>query len=183
MLTYFGLEVKIWMENGVDRLMRLTDWMGDVTNSRTVADSLTKQGVVPAERVCVIPNGLVLDKFVVTNSNKQEVRRDLGVAEEDFLWLAVGRLEEPKDYPNLLQAFRIVLNKYEAQLYVAGQGSLTEDLERQAIKLGISNRVVFLACVATFRNFYRVQMESFYLLRGRDCRMLLWRLWLLLNLW
>ena len=129
-----------------ERAMRLTDWMGDITitNSRIVADSLTKQGVVPAERVCVIPNGLVLDKFVVTNSNKQEVRRDLGVAEEDFLWLAVGRLEEPKDYPNLLQAFRIVLNKYEAQLYVAGQGSLTEDLERQAIKLGISDRVVFL---------------------------------------
>ncbi len=129
-----------------ERVMRLTDWMGDITitNCRIVADSLTKQGVVPAERVCVIPNGLVLDKFVVTNSNKQEVRRDLGVAEEDFLWLAVGRLEEPKDYPNLLQAFRIVVNKYEAQLYVAGQGSLTEDLERQAIKLGISDRVVFL---------------------------------------
>ena len=61
----------------------------------------------------------------------------MGVAEEDFLWLAVGRLEEPKDYPNLLQAFRIVLNKYEAQLHVAGQGSLMEDLERQAIQLGI----------------------------------------------
>lgn len=129
-----------------ERIMRLTDWMGDITitNSRIVAGNLTKQGVVPAERVCVIANGLVLDKFVVTNSNKQEVRRDLGVAEEDFLWLAVGRLEEPKDYPNLLQAFRIVLNKYEAQLYVAGQGSLTEDLERQAIELGISDRVVFL---------------------------------------
>ena len=39
---------------------------------------------------------------------------------------------------------RQVVNKYEAQLYVAGQGSLTEDLERQAIKLGISDRVVFL---------------------------------------
>jgi len=134
------------MENDVDPVMRVTDWMGDITitNSRIVAGSLTKRGVVRAEKVCVIPNGLVLDKFVVTNSNKKEVRRDLGVAEEDFLWLAVGRLEEPKDYPNLLQAFRIVLDKYEAYLYVAGQGSLMEDLERQAIKLGISDRVVFL---------------------------------------
>ena len=53
LLTYTGLEEKIWMENGVDRLMRLTDWMGDITitNSRIVADSLTKQGVVPAEKV------------------------------------------------------------------------------------------------------------------------------------
>jgi len=130
-----------------DRITRLTDWMEDVTttNSRLAAEKLLKRGVVPRERIHVIPNGLVLDKFTVENSNRTEFRQQLGITERDFLWLAVGRLEEAKDYSNLLQAFKIIMQGgHKAQLRVAGQGPLLENLQRQSINLGISDRVVFL---------------------------------------
>lgn len=131
-----------------DRITRLTDWMEDVTttNSRLAAEKLLKRGVVPRERIHVIPNGLVLDKFTVENSNRTEFRQQLGITEKrDFLWLAVGRLEEAKDYSNLLQAFKIIMQSgHKAQLRVAGQGPLLENLQRQSINLGISDRVVFL---------------------------------------
>jgi len=130
-----------------DRMLRMTDWMGQIstTNSNLAADKLVKRGVVPRERIHVIPNGLVLDKFTVKNSSRTEFRQQLGITERDFLWLAVGRLEEQKDYSNLLQAFKIIIQDgHEAQLRVAGQGPLLENLQRQSINLGISGRVVFL---------------------------------------
>ncbi|TDA69489.1 MAG: glycosyltransferase [Clostridia bacterium] len=130
-----------------DQVLRLTDWMGDVTttNSRLAADSLVKRGVVPAARIRVIPNGLVLDKFLPNGSDRTSFRQQLGIAEDDFLWLSVGRLEEQKDYPTLLQALQILGHKgQKAQLRVAGQGPLLENLQRQAADLGISDRVVFL---------------------------------------
>ena len=130
-----------------DRVLRMTDWMGEIstTNSNLAADKLVKRGVVPRERIRVIPNGLVLDKFTVKNSNRMEFRQQLGITERDFLWLAVGRLEEQKDYSNLLQAFKIIIQDgREAQLRVAGQGPLLENLQRQSINLGIYDRVVFL---------------------------------------
>jgi len=130
-----------------DRVLRMTDWMGEIstTNSNLAADKLVKRGVVPRERIRVIPNGLVLDKFTVKNSSRTEFRQQLGIIERDFLWLVVGRLEEQKDYSNLLQAFKIIIQDgHEAQLRVAGQGPLLENLQRQSINLGISDRVVFL---------------------------------------
>jgi len=130
-----------------DRVLRMTDWMGEIstTNSNLAADKLVKRGVVPRERIRVIPNGLVLDKFTAKNSSRTEFRQQLGITEREFLWLAVGRLEEQKDYSNLLQAFKIIIQDgHEAQLRVAGQGPLLENLQRQSVNWGISDRVVFL---------------------------------------
>ena len=36
--------------------------------------------------------------------NRRELRQSLGIADSEFLWLAAGRFEEPKDYPNLIAA-------------------------------------------------------------------------------
>lgn len=130
-----------------DRVLRLTDWMGEITttNSRLAADNLVKRGVVPRDRIRVIPNGLVLDKFMVNDSNRAGLRQQLGIAEDEFLWLAVGRLEEQKDYPTLLQAFKVLKQGgHKAQLRVAGQGPLLESLQGQAADLGLSDHAIFL---------------------------------------
>jgi len=130
-----------------ERIMRITDWMGNVstTNSKIAADKLIKRGVVAKERIRVIPNGLVLEKFAIKNSNRTAFRQKLGIAEDEFVWLAVGRLEEQKDYPNLLLAFKMIIQDgHEAQLRVAGQGPMLENLQRQSMDLDIYDRVVFL---------------------------------------
>jgi len=130
-----------------DRLLRLTDWMGEMTtiNSRLAADKLVKRGVVPRDRIRVIPNGLVLNKFMVNDSNRAGLRQQLGISEDEFLWLTVGRLEEQKDYPTLLQAFKVLKQGgHMVQLRVAGQGPLLESLQAQVADLGLAEYVVFL---------------------------------------
>lgn len=130
-----------------DKILRYTDWMGNIstTNSRLAAESLIKRGVVPADKMQVIPNGLVLDRFYIDLKERIKLRQQLGISYNEFLWLAVGRLEEQKDYPTLLDAFRIlILKNVRVQLRIAGQGPLLEVLKRQAVDSGLSDRIVFL---------------------------------------
>ncbi|WP_041620246.1 glycosyltransferase [Stanieria cyanosphaera] len=57
------------------------------------------------------------------------------------VFLAVGRLNPQKDFPNLLQAFAMVRQKKSARLIILGEGELRSQLEAMAIDLGISEDV------------------------------------------
>jgi glycosyltransferase involved in cell wall biosynthesis len=68
----------------------------------------------------------------------------LGI-EDKFVWLAVGRFEEAKDYPNMLNAFaKVVLERNDSVLLIAGQGSLMEKAKRLVDELNITTHVYFL---------------------------------------
>ncbi|MCS7058379.1 MAG: glycosyltransferase [Meiothermus sp.] len=56
--------------------------------------------------------------------------------------LSVGRLEAMKDFPTLLQAFRLVLSQVpEARLVILGDGVLRRELEVLADKLGLQDKI------------------------------------------
>jgi glycosyltransferase involved in cell wall biosynthesis len=71
------------------------------------------------------------------------MRQELGVADDTFLWLAVGRLEEEKDYPLMFNAFAHAARTAPARLVVVGKGSLQPALAALADTLGIADRVHF----------------------------------------
>ena len=130
-----------------DRIMRVTDSLADVTtvNSHLAGQAIVRRGVVPAKKLRVIPNGLDTARFVWSPDLRKHVREALGVDEGSFLWLAVGRLEQQKDYPNLLEAFvRVVRERSEAALRIAGEGPLRPALEGTVRRLGLEQRVIFL---------------------------------------
>ena len=141
-----------------DRLFRLTDGLSDVvtTMSERIASGLSARGAVsPSHRVHVIPNGVDLEKF---NSDgcRTELRRSLGVENDDFLWLAVGGLREQKDYPNLLRAFSIVSkNCPSARLAIVGEGNQAKKLELLTQQLGLSKQVMLLGKRIDMPNIYR----------------------------
>ena len=57
--------------------------------------------------------------------------------EREFVWLAVGRFEVAKDYPNMLRAFaRVQERQPEAVLLLVGRGSLQEETEALVRELG-----------------------------------------------
>ncbi|WP_298807447.1 glycosyltransferase [uncultured Psychrobacter sp.] len=58
--------------------------------------------------------------------------------------VAVGSLKWAKNYPLLLQAFAILLQKEQAILTIVGQGELLSELELNAKKLGIEAYVQFV---------------------------------------
>jgi glycosyltransferase involved in cell wall biosynthesis len=129
-----------------ERLLRWTDGLGSIscTNSEIVAKSLIERKVVRANRMRVIPNGLAPTRPPELTMIR-EVRAQLGVATDEFLWLAVGRLELQKDYTNLLgAAHRLKTLGLRFKLVIAGIGPLQRQLQGLTQTSGLSDAVTFL---------------------------------------
>ncbi len=90
-----------------DVVLRRTDTLATVTttNSTRAAKSLIDRGVVPADRLVVVPNGLDTSLYRPDAATRREaVRASLGLGDDEFLWLSVGRLHDQKDHASLLRA-------------------------------------------------------------------------------
>jgi glycosyltransferase involved in cell wall biosynthesis len=122
---------------------RLVDQMTIV--SQAAADRFVTEGIVPKELLRVIPNGVDTDRFRnVPASARESWRRSMGV-EQEFVWLAIGRFEIAKDYPNMLRGFVRVRERHlGAVLLLVGQGSLQGETEALAQAPGLGGAVRFL---------------------------------------
>lgn len=122
---------------------RFTRWLPDRVTavSRAVAESHLRAGMVSAERLTVLPNGVDVEQCRPDVAVRSAVRREFGMGDE-FLWLAAGRLEPVKDYPTLLRAMTAL--PCPARLVIAGSGPLMGDLAQLSARLGIEHRVRFL---------------------------------------
>jgi glycosyltransferase involved in cell wall biosynthesis len=127
-----------------DWLMRLTNRMDDAytTNSQEVADGLLRRGMLARDKVRVIPNGVDIAALTAPPEARSRLRAQLGVAPEEFVWLAIGRLLPQKDYPTMLQALQPLART--ARLFIAGRGPLLDQMKQLAEQLGLDSRVSFL---------------------------------------
>jgi len=125
---------------------RLSNWLSDGSTavSQAVAESWQREGLVAAEQVTVLPNGVVVPCCLPTSEERYSARQELGLG-DGFYWLAAGRLEAVKDYPTLLRAFSGL--PASANLAIAGVGSQLESLRRLADELGLRNSVKWLGFV------------------------------------
>jgi glycosyltransferase involved in cell wall biosynthesis len=126
---------------------RLTNGLVDHMTivSQAAAERFVREGIVPKRLLRVVPNGIDTDRFRdVPLATREALRRSLGV-EAGFVWLAVGRFETAKDYPNMLHAFAWVRQRYpETVLLLAGRGSLQSETTALAESLGLGSWVRFL---------------------------------------
>ncbi len=109
--------------------------------SRAAAQPWLYANMIRAANLTVVPNGVDLDRFQSDRSIRRIARRELSLGDE-FVWLAVGRLDPVKDHATLLCAFAKLAKNI--RLLIAGAGPLESDLRRLATELGISHRVHFL---------------------------------------
>jgi glycosyltransferase involved in cell wall biosynthesis len=125
---------------------RLTRWLVDrhTIISQLAAERYIGIGAVPADRLQVIPNAVDTSRFRRLFQARAAVRRELGLGDE-FAWLAVGRFEDPKDYPTMIAAFsRLAANQPASRLLLAGKGSLQEEVAALVRAAGLEQRVRFL---------------------------------------
>jgi glycosyltransferase involved in cell wall biosynthesis len=125
---------------------RITDRLADITTvvCQAAADRYARNGAVSQSRLMVVPNGIRTAFYQPNETIRRQKRRQLGV-ENDFVWLAAGRLEKVKDYPTMLRGFAGALQAGANQvLLIAGGGSLKRELELLAFALGIGGKVRFL---------------------------------------
>lgn len=109
--------------------------------SRATAQAHLQAGMVSKNNLCVLPNGIDVEKWQPDLRMRKKLRDALGITDE-FLWLAVGRLEAVKDYPTLLQS--MAKTKGLSQLAILGDGPQLGQLLKLTERLGLLRRVRFL---------------------------------------
>lgn len=124
---------------------RLSDPLCDLTTqvSRAGLERSVRVGAVPGHRIRFFPNGVDAENFRPDPEARRRIRDELEVGDA-FAWLAVGRFEKNKDYPNMLRAFARLRREREGLLLIAGGGSLRGEAERLAAELGVAASVKFL---------------------------------------
>ena len=129
-----------------------------------VSDSLRKgiEELVPSamDRSMVIPNMIREDLF----HPSEEARKA-----DPFIFFWAGRLEHVKGVDLLLDAVKSLTDKTDLQFSVrlAGKGSMREELEQQATKLGVSDRVIFLGRLSRDEMLKEMQEANCFVLPTR----------------
>lgn len=122
---------------------RASDRFSELTTnvSKAGLERFNRVGATRPGKSLFIPNGVNLATFSRLRQQPLEVRSQLGLNNE-FVWLAVGRFREQKDYPNMLRAF--ASGERESILLMVGDGERQQASEELAASLNISDRVRFL---------------------------------------
>jgi glycosyltransferase involved in cell wall biosynthesis len=131
--------------------------------SQTLAFSSVAAGIAPSQHTAdtwrrdgwpqgtlhVVPNWVDQERFQPCSpQEKLAIRRALGLPEEAFLFVCIGRLKEDKGTGILLQAFASVATNDQAVallLVGADQEGSTRCWEQQAGELGIPSRQIIFA--------------------------------------
>ncbi|MGB9662813.1 MAG: glycosyltransferase family 4 protein [Moorellaceae bacterium] len=97
---------------------------------------------VPADKIVVLPNGVVPAKFREVHPDAA-LRRRYALPQEKIIFF-VGRLVVEKGVQVLLEAMpRVLASCPEAKLVVGGQGPMEGELKNRAWELGIAHKVCF----------------------------------------
>ncbi|WP_201545922.1 glycosyltransferase [Psychrobacter sp. H7-1] len=125
---------------------RLTNSLADInTNVSDVAvESYIRKGVVSKGSMITIENGVDTSKFIFNPTIRKNIRDELSVSNKKII-LAVGRLDTPKDYPNLLKAISILKkNRDDFTVFIVGDGPLKSSLMKLSNELGLKETIKFL---------------------------------------
>ena len=139
-------------EGGKLRMLayRLTDWLADISTNVSVeaVDAFIQAKAVAPGRMMALHNGIRTDAFAFNAVARDRLRAVLQTTANTKLILAVGRLTEAKDYPNLLHAFSQLQPSAsgcpDVRLCIVGDGPLRAQLNALSVKLDIADRVLFL---------------------------------------
>lgn len=125
---------------------RLSNWLADAfTNvSDDAVKAFEQNGAVAQGKMQAITNGIDTDFFQLTAQARQQLRSELKL-EDKKVFIAIGRFNEQKDYPNLLNAFaKLVQSTPNTHLLIVGDGELRADIGDQINSLELSNNVTLL---------------------------------------
>lgn len=98
----------------------------------------------PGHRIEVIENGIDVSRYE-NDSDKETLRRKLGLDPEHRFIVHVARHHPVKDQATLIRGFAEVAREYpDVDLVMVGDGPLRSDLEKLANQLDVAKRVRFV---------------------------------------
>lgn len=127
-------------------LYKITDRLATISTnvSQEAVDSFIEKKATKSGRMIPIYNGIDTNIFSYNKVIRKEKRNEINLDNETPLILAVGRLTEAKDYPNLLHAFANLNSPRKPKLVIIGDGEEKENLQQLAYSLNISEDVIWL---------------------------------------
>jgi len=125
-------------------LYRITDFLADRTTiiAQSAFERYVRVGAVPRSKLEMIPNGVDTIRFQPSSQLRSESRAKLSVG-SNFVWVAIGRLVEQKNYPNLLRVVH-TLSAPNWRLLIVGDGPLGDSLRKLSRELGLQDKVRFI---------------------------------------
>jgi len=121
------------------------------------------KGFVPLDEVEVIHNGIDPDRCVQTVS-REEIRKQLGVSDDEFLVGYVGRMVPEKNPVGLARAIVLLPERFKV-VFVGG--GWDQNRQRQEIAEYLGERAIFVDRTEHVGNYYRA-MDCFSLLSPRE---------------
>jgi glycosyltransferase involved in cell wall biosynthesis len=115
--------------------------------SESVAEVMVQAGLLPRDRIEVIPDGVDFDRFDPEKVfNRNVWRRKLGVPDGAPLIVDVSRLSRNKGHENLLDAAALILKQFpSARFAVAGKGDRRKkELRQRTLQMGLDTHVQWL---------------------------------------
>jgi glycosyltransferase involved in cell wall biosynthesis len=128
-----------WIESV---LIRRTHRM--IAVSENLRHRLLNKGGFSPDAVMTIHNGLRLHSARLNEARREQLRQELGLQKFDHVIGTVGRFEPRKNYPLLLEAMTMVLQRHPAAaLLMIGAGPEEKKLQQQARDAGMAPQVIF----------------------------------------
>jgi glycosyltransferase involved in cell wall biosynthesis len=139
---------KMAVQRHVERALAARTATRFVAASQAVKDAYVGRIGITADRIAVIPNSVDPDRICTDPAAGRAFRRNLGIADDAFLFASVGRLIPGKGHHDLLHAFESLAGTdAEAVLLVAGEGPLARSLRGIAPDLHALGRIRLLGTV------------------------------------
>lgn len=128
---------------------------------------LAEEKCLPAQKISVIHNGSDLKRFRQVRSKSAGLRQKLGFRNEDLILLVAGRLEPQKGHSVLLAALPQIRREFpNVRTVFAGEGALTQQLQRQVEELSLQGVVDFVGFQSNMEEWFSVAdvtvLPSFY---------------------
>ncbi len=114
----------------------------DIAVSRIVNETLTPRRRARTE---VLVHGIQLEEARSQMAKRASIRSELGVAPEEFVVGTIANFRAQKDYPNLLNAARLLKERgVQIRIIAVGQGPLEEEMRALHDSMELGDRVLLL---------------------------------------
>ncbi|MBF0357445.1 MAG: glycosyltransferase family 4 protein [Magnetococcales bacterium] len=127
---------------------------GVICNSQMVKDEILSYYNISANKLHVIYSGVDKDKFSpdICKKHRKELRQKLAIPEDSILYLFVGSGFQRKGVPVLLEAMAHLPDN--CSLIVVGKDKNQTEMQQQAQRLGLGNRVQFTGGIKDVIPYY-----------------------------
>ena len=118
---------------------------------------------VVKRKLVVIKNEIDINEYRFDASKREQVRKELGITEEAFVFGHVGRFSIEKNHEFLIEVFLQVHEKIpNSKLLLVGDGELRSEIESKVKKLNLEDAVRFVGNVDNVQDYYQT-MDAFLL--------------------